>query len=197
MVSNQLATYATGTPIDELWKAFDTDYAQAQKQFGQQAGLGGAFFYRIRGVGTVQTTEKNRILLKFDDSDHRVSLEIGVVVDNTVRESIGIKASQFTNSQEFNALSAELNRQVEEDVIAPNREQLQPGAIVRFVGCAKLSSKSDLDPLRIIPIQLNVTRPSASSSTESVPKENENDVSPNNPNPPRGNERSDNKGSAP
>jgi predicted lipoprotein len=76
------------------------------------------------------------------------------VVDNTIREAIGVKASDFANSQDFNAVSSELNRRVEQEVIAPNRAFLKVGMLVDFVGCAKIGGKSDLDPLGLIPIQL-------------------------------------------
>ncbi len=154
----KLEAYATGaTAVVTLWQAFDADAAKAKSEFGKQAGLGGAFFFCVRGKGTVESIEHDRVLLKVEGSPRRVCLEFGVVVDSTVREAVGVKASEFNNSQDFNAVSSDLNRQVEENVISPNRKLLKDGIQVDFVGCCKIGGKSDLDPLCLIPIQLIVS----------------------------------------
>lgn len=155
---HNLQAYATtATAAIALWQAFDADAAKAKKELGKQAGLGGAFFFCVRGKGTVESVEKDRVLLEVEGSPRRVCLELGVLVDNTVREAVGVKASEFNNSQDFNAVASDLNRQVEENVIAPNRELLKEGVQVDFVGCCKIGGKSDLDPLCLIPIQLIVS----------------------------------------
>lgn len=154
----KLEAYATtATEVLAIWQAFDADAAKAKKEFGKQAGLGGAFFFCVRGKGTVESVEKDRVLLEVEGSPRRVCLEFGVLVDNTVREAVGVKASEFNNSQDFNAVASDLNRQVEENVIAPNRELLKEGVQIEFVGCCKIAGKSALDPLCLIPIQLKVT----------------------------------------
>ncbi len=153
----ELEAYAkSSNQVTQLWNAFDSDAAGAKEQYGRQAGLGGAWYFCVRGQGTVEVVEKDRVVLTVTDSSRRVCLELSVVVDNTVREAVGVKASDFANSQEFNAVSAELNRRVEEEVISPNRTLLIVGAVVDFVGCAKIGGKSDLDPLCLIPIQLRI-----------------------------------------
>jgi predicted lipoprotein len=145
-----------GTDIAQLWDAFDVDASKSRSQYGRQAGLGGAWYFCISGQGTVETVEKTRVVLRVANSPRRACLELGVLVDNTVREAVGVKASEFANSQDFNAVSSELNRRVEQDVIAANQSLLKPGVIVDFVGCAKISRDEDLDPLCLIPIRLEV-----------------------------------------
>lgn len=149
-----MRTGDAGTDIAQLWNAFDADATGARSQYGRQAGLGGAWYFCVRGQGTVETLEKDRVVLTVTDSSRRVCFELGVVVDNTVREAIGVKASDYANSQAFNAVSSELNLRVEHEVIAANRALLKEGEVVDFVGCAKIGGKSDLDPMLLIPIQL-------------------------------------------
>jgi predicted lipoprotein len=151
-----LSTGNAYTEITQLWEALDVNVSNARSQYGRRAGLGGPWYFCVRGQGTVESTEKNRVVLAVANSSRRACLEIGLVVDNTVREAIGVSISDFANSQEFNAVSSELNRRVELEVIAPNRSRLKTGAIVEFVGCAKIEGESDHDPLCLIPIQLAV-----------------------------------------
>ena len=68
------------------------------------------------------------------------------------------------NSQDFNAFAAELNRQVDKEVLTPNRDLLnKPGTVVRFVGCARLAGKSDLNPLALVPISLEIVKSGSES----------------------------------
>ncbi|QDV25206.1 hypothetical protein Q31a_35290 [Aureliella helgolandensis] len=151
-----LRTGDASTDIKQLWDAFAADASQARSRFGQQAGLGGAWYFCIRGQGVVAMVEKDRVVLTVPDCSSRVCVELGGVVDNTVREAVGVKASEFANSQEFNAISSDLNLKVESEIIAPNRPLLKPGVQVDFVGCARIGGESDLDPLCLIPIRLEV-----------------------------------------
>jgi predicted lipoprotein len=153
---DQLDSFS-GAPIMAFWDAFEANPSQAQKQYGQQSGLGGAWYYCLQGEGTVQAVDKDQVILTIVGSSRRVRFELGIIVDSTVREAVGVKASQFTNSQDFNAYAADLNRQVEQQVISPNRELLRrPGTVVHFTGCAKISGRSDLDPLSLVPIRLAI-----------------------------------------
>ncbi len=118
------------------------------------------------------SVDQERAIVAIAGSTRQVHLQLGVVVDNTVRDSIGVKARQFVNSQAFNAFSAELNRQVEEEIIKPNRTALVQGATISFIGCTKISSKSDIDPLKLIPIQLNaIEAPAPASPLSAAPVE--------------------------
>jgi predicted lipoprotein len=152
------------TDVTTLWEAFAADPSNARTEHGHQAGLGGPWYFCVRGQGVVETVEKNRVLLAVAGSSRQVGLDLDVVVDNTVREALGVKASAFADSQDFNAVSSELNRRVEQEVITPNRPLLKPGAEVEFVGCTKIGGNSDLDPLCLVPIRLHI--PSNEGSTE-------------------------------
>ncbi|WP_425399987.1 DUF2291 family protein [Aeoliella sp.] len=145
------------TEVTQLWGAFTADPAAAQSQHGHQAGLGGTWCFCVRGHGTIESVENQYVLLRVAGGMRLVRLELGVIVDNTVRDALAVKASAFANSQDFNAISSTLNRRVEEEVIAPNRSRLVPGVVVDFVGCTKVASEKDLDPLSLVPIRIEVS----------------------------------------
>ncbi len=105
----------------------------------------------------MESIDDEQAVLSVDGSPRRVRLELGPIIGNTVREAVGVKASEFENSQEFNSFASQLNLQVEQQVISPIRDQLQLGTRVQFVGCAKINSKSELDPLRLVPIEIKTS----------------------------------------
>lgn len=141
----------------ELCNAFDADANKAKERFGKRTGLGGGFHFCVRGEGIVESIDEEQAILSVDGSPQRVRLELGPIIGNTVREAVGVKASEFKNSQEFNSFASQLNLQVEQKVIAPLRNHLQLGTHVQFVGCAKINSKSELDPLRLVPIEIMIS----------------------------------------
>ena len=142
--------------VTQLWDAMEKDAAAAKNKFGRQLGLGGAWHFFVRGRGRVETVGKTECTLVADNSDRRVLLDLGVIVDNTVRDAIGVDVNDFANSQDYNAVSSELNRLVEQDVIDMIRARLTPGANVDFAGCAKIQTNSDIKPLRVTPIWADV-----------------------------------------
>ncbi len=141
----------------ELCNAFDADASKAKERYGRRSGLGGGFHFCVRGEGMVESIDDEQAVLSVDGSPRRVRLELGPIIGNTVREAVSVKASEFKNSQEFNSFASQLNLQVEQQVISPNRDQLQRGTRVQFVGCAKINSKSELDPLRLVPIEIKTS----------------------------------------
>ena len=150
--------------ISTFWNAVAKDSAAAKAQFGRQVGLGGAWYFCVQGSGTIDTIEKHQCLISILGSSQKACLKLGVIVDNTVRESIGVNVSDFANSQDFNELSSLLNQRIEKEIIAPNKPHLSPGAAVSFVGCAKIRTDDDLDPLCLVPIHLQIA--AANSAAE-------------------------------
>ncbi len=149
--------FGNAVDIEELFAAVDRDAGQARSMYGRQVGLGGACFLFIRGTGEAEEAGTDYCTLTIGEGPRRVRIRTGVVVGNVVRDATGlIDVNQFANSQDFNNVSAELNRRVEADVIAPARERLRAGARVRFVGCAQVSGDGDFDSLALVPVHLDI-----------------------------------------
>ena len=65
--------------------------------------------------------------------------------------------SDFANSQDFNAVSSEINRRVEELVLPGLREQVSVGSEVDFVGGVTLAdTDSSAEPLKLTPFSVDL-----------------------------------------
>lgn len=136
--------------------AFQKDAAHALKTHAQRVGLGNAAYVFLRGRGRVTAVERSRVLL--DVNGAIIALRTGPVFGNVVRDGCGLlDVNDVPGLTEFNALSAELNRLVEER-IQPALKSVAVGATVRFAGCAEapesLSANGPL--LSFIPVQAEV-----------------------------------------
>jgi predicted lipoprotein len=146
--------------LKALAPAIRANAESAKSKYAPAAGLGTAYYF-VRGSGKVVARERNTLRLALDDtSSEIVTLRIGPIFGNTVRDGCGLlDVNSFPGLQEFNALSAELNSVVEKNVLPLLREQAVVGATVHFVGCAEApESAADAgEPLlMIVPVQAEV-----------------------------------------
>lgn len=119
------------------------DPAAAAKVHGHRVGLGSAAYYFARGAGRVTAVERGRLLI--DLGGGTVALRTGPVFGNVVRDGCGLlEVNQVPGLAEFNAISAELNRLVEERV-QPALKSAAVGATVEFAGCAEAPEAASPD----------------------------------------------------
>ncbi len=112
------------------------DPAAAARTHGRQVGLGQAAYYFVRGTGRVTAVERSRLLVEIDGAT--VALRTGPVFGNAVRDGTGLlEVNQAPGLAEFNALSAEINRLIEERVQPALRTGVAVGTTVTFAGCAE------------------------------------------------------------
>jgi predicted lipoprotein len=139
----------------ELVAVVHRDRQSARREYGRSVGLGGVYYYFVKGIGRVVSVEKDSVGLSLGDgqSQVQVSLQAGNIFGNAVRDGTGLlNVNDFPNSQDFNALSSEINRRIEQQVLPGLRKRAVVGATVRFVGCAEIMDEDmDLHPLRIVP----------------------------------------------
>lgn len=139
----------------DLIAAVQQDRQAARQTYGRRVGLGDVYYYFIAGVGRVVSVDKSSVGLAVHDGQEQaqVALAVGPIFGNAVRDGTGLlDVNDFANSQDFNALSAEINRRIEQRVLPDLRHLATLGAPIRFLGCAEIVDEdSDLQPLRIVP----------------------------------------------
>jgi len=147
----------TGGAVDaaELIAVVQHDRQAARRTHGRRVGLGDVYYYYVAGIGRVVSVDRNSVglALRDDQPQVQVLLEAGPIFGNAVRDGTGLlDVNDFANSQDFNALSAEINRRIEQHVLPNLRRMATIGARVGFVGCAEIMDEdTDLNPLRIVP----------------------------------------------
>jgi predicted lipoprotein len=144
----------------ELVAALKQDHDLARRTYARSVGLGSVYYYFVAGAGRVVSVERDSVglSLRDDQPEAQLSLATGNIFGNAVRDGTGLlDVNEFANSQDFNALSAEINRRIEEQVLPALRKRAAVGAQVRFVGCAEIVDEAaDLHPLRVVPIVAEV-----------------------------------------
>ncbi len=152
----QPAAAAEAPDAARILAALKNDPADALKIHARRVGLGNAAYFFLRGTGRVTAVERSRVLVEVDGAV--VALRTGPVFGNVVRDGSGlIEVNDVPGLTEFNALSAELNRLIEERV-QPALKAVAVGATIRFTGCAEAPETLPANgPLfTVIPVQAEV-----------------------------------------
>jgi len=142
---------------DVLLAAIQADPAAAKKKFARSVGFSDAYFYFVSGTGRVVSVSDDGVSLAITpgSTNAEVILLAGLIFGDAVRDGTGLlNGSDYSNSQDFNDISAALDHLVETRVLPGLHEQAKIGAEISFAGCAEVDDEAnDLKPLKVIPIQ--------------------------------------------
>ena len=148
------------TELNGLVAALRINPDTAKTQFAKSPGVGVAYYF-VRGSGKVVSRERNSLRIAVDGAAHEiVALRIGPVFGNNVRDGCGlVDVNGFPGVQEFNALAAELNSLVENQVLPRLREKGNVGTTIHFAGCAEApeaAAEAGEPLLTIVPVQAEI-----------------------------------------
>ncbi len=153
-----LPATARAVPIRELLIVLAQDPAVAKQRFGRALGLSSTTCFFIQGSGRIAAVDKEGITVALEDvpAGTGVRLSTEPLFGNAVRDATGLlDVNEFPNSQDFNAVSAELNRLVEADVLPALRSHAAAAKIIRFAGCFEVEEGPVPKTLRIIPVKID------------------------------------------
>jgi predicted lipoprotein len=140
--------------------AMDDDRQAALNKFGRKSGVGRTTLLVIQGIGSIVNVDAKSVgvSLTGDKTKIDVVLRAGLLFGNSVRDATGLlDSSDFENSQQYNDISAELNRHIELRVIPILKREAVVGRQVQFVGCADVPDKADtVRPLTLIPLVVSI-----------------------------------------
>jgi predicted lipoprotein len=133
---------------------------QVREQFGRTVGVSSSYFLFVHGAGRVVSADADNIglTLKAEGHEADIIIPLGLVFGNAVRDSTGLlNSSAYPNAQEFNDISAALNRIVETNVLPQLQRIATVGKRVQFAGCVEVGEEeTDLKPLKLVPILVKV-----------------------------------------
>lgn len=156
--SKLLPAAARAPELARLLADLRRDPLAALQQHGRRVGLGHAAYYFVRGTGRVTAVERSRVLVDIDGA--LVAVRTGPVFGNVIRDGCGLlEVNQVPGLAEFNALSAELNRLVEQQVQPSLKAGIAVGITITFAGCAEAPETlpaAGAPLLTFIPIQAEV-----------------------------------------
>jgi predicted lipoprotein len=157
---NEKLLPATGQAADatKVLAAIAAAPRQVREQFGRTVGVSSSYFLFVRGAGRVVSADADNIGLTLKPEGHETDIivPLGLVFGNAVRDGTGLlNSSAYPNAQEFNDISAALNRIVETNVLPQLQQIATVGKRIQFAGCVEVGDEEqDLKPLKLVPISM-------------------------------------------
>ena len=151
---------AKAIEIGQLLTLLQTDKNKAFADHAHALGIGNVKYFLVKGSGIVKSVEENQVMVKIESEREKPEVAIATeyVFGNAVRDASGeIDINAFTNSMDFNNVSAELNKIIREKVIPPFRSKVETGDKVTFSGAIELNKEHlSTRSIEIIPIGLKI-----------------------------------------
>jgi predicted lipoprotein len=153
-----LPSFEQANDAVEVITLIKADPETARKTFGKSVSIGRVYFYFLRGEGTILAVEKSGVAVSLiaPDDEADVVLKTGLLFGNAIRDATGqLQSGDYANSQDYNAISRELNQIGPNEVQPTLKKEARAGRKIRFVACAEVrASSKKLLPLIMVPLKV-------------------------------------------
>ena len=156
------STFDTAHEAQAVLDAIRRDRKSAKAQYGRVVGLGGPHHYLLKGTARIIAVTEREVELALVGNDSEqpdIVLAVSMIFGNEILNATGlVKHSQFKRTNEYNAISAEVNKIVESELAPAFLKEAKVGSTVSFVGCSSKISDDDPMPIpmRLVPVKLEV-----------------------------------------
>ena len=145
--------------LNALTALLKTDKEKAFSEHSHALGIGNIRYFLVKGEGVVSEVNENEVKVAVGENEVRIATEY--IFGNAVRDASGaIDINAFTNSMDFNNVSAEINKLIREKVVPPFKSKVKKGDRVAFHGAIELNREHlQVKDIEIIPVSLQIEKP--------------------------------------
>jgi predicted lipoprotein len=144
--------------ITQLTTMLSTNAPKTFDTYSHALGIGNLRYFLVKGKGTIASVNEDdvSILLQRDTSRQILTLATEYIFGNAIRDATGlVNVNDFTNTMDFNNVSAELNKVIREKVLPPFKQQAKKGDKVEFTGAIELNKEHlDISKIEVIPVRI-------------------------------------------
>ena len=144
--------------ITRLTEMLSNDPSKTFETHSHALGIGNLRYFLVSGKGTISSINVDDVSVLPDSSQQTIRLVTEYIFGNAVRDATGlININEFTNTMDFNNVSAELNKIVREKVVPSFKANSKKGSRIEFVGAIELNKEHlDLSKIEVVPVKLSV-----------------------------------------
>lgn len=146
--------------LKKLTAILTTDATKAFETYSHALGIGNLRYFLVKGKGKIISVNEDdvSVLLKSDTSQQAVTIATEYIFGNAVRDATGlIDINEFTNTMDFNNVSAEFNKTIREKVLPAFKSAVKKGNTIEFSGAIELNKAHlNLSQIEVIPVQLKI-----------------------------------------
>jgi predicted lipoprotein len=157
-----LPSLANATEINQLVAFLDSNKEQAFEKYGHALGIGNIRYFLVKGEGQVLSINENdvTVLATADTNKKAIRIATEFVFGNAIRDASGkIDINEFSNTMDFNSVSAEINKIVRAEVLPQFKSNVKKGDVVQFAGAVELNKEHlNVEGIEVMPVQLKIVK---------------------------------------
>lgn len=155
-----LPSLSNAVELNQLMFLLQTNKEQTFDKYGHALGIGNIRYFLVKGEGEVTSINENdvTVVAKPDTNQKTIRIATEFVFGNAIRDASGkIDINEFSNTMDFNNVSAEINKIIRAEVLPPFKKTVVKGDSVQFAGALELNKEHlDVEDIEVIPIQLKI-----------------------------------------
>ncbi len=148
--------------INSFIKMLRENSQQTFDKYAHSQGIGDQYFFLVKGEAIVKKIGDEEVMLLLNSGEEEVPIFIstGVYFGNAVRDVTGlIHMGDFTNTMDFNSVSAELNKILQRSVILPFKSTVKMNTSVHFMGCIELNkAQKGVSRFELLPVSIHLNK---------------------------------------
>ena len=146
------------TDLNQLTAMLSGDATKTFDTYSHALGIGNLRYFLVKGTGTITSMNEDdlSVLLQTDTNKLSITVATEYIFGNAVRDATGlININEFSNTMDFNNVSAELNKIIREKVLAPFKQKARKDDTIELTGAIELNKEHlDLSKIEVIPVKI-------------------------------------------
>lgn len=155
-----MPSLSNAVEINRLLLLLEANKEQAFEKYSHALGIGNIRYFLIRGEGLITSINENDVLVvsKADTNQKVLRIATEFVFGNAIRDASGkIDINEFSNTMDFNNVSAEINKIVRTKVLPAFKASVKKGDVIQFAGAIELNKEHlNVEDIEVIPVQLKI-----------------------------------------
>lgn len=160
--SNLIPNLNKSVELSTLTELLSTNPDKAFNDYSHALGIGNLRYFLIKGKGEIESVQDDNVTVIFETETKKqqIILATEYIFGNAVRDASGlININEFTNTMDFNNVSAEINKIIREQVLPPFKQKVNTGNLIEFTGAIELNKEHlTLSNIEVIPIQIKIVQ---------------------------------------
>jgi predicted lipoprotein len=144
--------------ISALLSLLQSDLNRAIDLYGGTVGVSRTHAFIVKGIGRITNIKQDGFALELSKTENdTIIIQTDYIFGNAIRDaSRVIQVSNFASTMEFNAISNEINKIVQNEVIPSFIDNVKIDNTIQFIGAIEINeNNSNFTSLQIVPISVS------------------------------------------